>query len=91
MNSSFNPADVSTSVPCESKKLVLDVEGLAMTAVARMSYCVDAVGKDFRIVVVDSSGRRNGVIAGHKRISITDNLMIGWLLSIRIDPPVPIN
>ena len=56
---------MSTSVPCESKKLVLDVEGLAMTAVARMSYCVDAVGEGLRIVVVDTSGRWN-VVTGHK-------------------------
>ena len=91
MNASFYPANVSMSVSSKPKELVFDVKGLAVSAVTRMSYGVDAMGKDFRIVVVDSSGRRNGVIAGHKRISITDNLMIGWLLSIRVDPPVPIN
>ena len=91
MNSSFNSANVTTSVSSEPKELVFGVKGLAVSAVTRMSYGIDAMGKDFRIVVVDSSGRRNSVIAGHKRISITDNLMIGWLSSIRIDPPVPIN
>ena len=77
MDSSFNPADVSTGVPSEPKELVLYVKGLAMTTMARVSDGVDAMGKDLRIVVVDSSGRGNGVIAGHKRISITDNLVIG--------------
>ena len=91
MDASFYPANVSTSVPSEPKEFVFDVKGLAVAAMTRVGDGVDAMGKDFRIVVVDSSGRRNSVIAGHKRISITDNLMIGWLSSIRIDPPVPIN
>ena len=91
MDASFYPVNVSASVSSKPKELVFDIKGLVVSAVTRMSYGVDAMGKDFRIVVVDSSGRRNGVIAGHKRISITDNLMIGWLSSIRIDPPVPIN
>ena len=91
MNVSFYPANVSTSVSSKPKELVFDVKGLAVSAVARMSYGVDAMGKDFRIVVVGGSGGRDGVVAGHKRISITDNLMMGWLSSIRIDPPVPIN
>ena len=91
MDSSFNTADVSTGVPSEPKELVLYVKGLAMTTMARVSDGVDAMGKDFWIVVVDSGGGRDVVVASHKRISITNNLMIGWLSSIRIDPPVPIN
>ena len=57
---------------------------------------VDAVGEDFRVAVVgDSSngwygGKWSGALS-HKKISITDKLMIGWLSSVVIDPPVPIN
>ena len=42
-----------------------------------MSYGVDAMGKDFRIVVVDGSGGRDGVVAGHKGISVTNKLVTG--------------
>ena len=65
MNTSVNPANDSTSISPKSKELVLNVEGLAMTAMAGVSYCVDAVGKDFWVVVVDGGGRRNGVTS-HK-------------------------
>ena len=71
MNSSFYPANVSTSVPSEPKEFVFDVKGLAVSAVARMSYGVDAMGKDLRVVVVDGGGRRYGRgksdAFGHKR------------------------
>ena len=47
-----------------------------MMVVAGVGYGIDAVGKSLRIVVIDSGGGRNS-IAGHKKISITDKLMIG--------------
>ena len=65
MNTSVNPVNDSTSISPKSKELVLNVEGLPMTAVARVSYGVDAVGEDFWVVVVDGGGRRNGVTS-HK-------------------------
>ena len=65
MNSSFDPANMTTSVSSEPKELVFNVEGLAMTAMAGVSYCVNAVGEDFWVVVVDGGGRRNGVTS-HK-------------------------
>ena len=65
MNSSFNSVNVTTSVSSEPKELVFNVKGLAMTAMAGVSYCVDAVGEDFWVVVVDGGGRRNGVTS-HK-------------------------
>ena len=43
----------------------LNVESLTVSAVARVSYGVDAVGEGFRIVVVDTGGRWN-VVTGHK-------------------------
>ena len=58
--------DVSTSFPCEPKKLVLNVEGLAVSAMAGVGYGVDAVGKGLRVVIIDSGGRWNS-IAGHKK------------------------
>ena len=67
MNTSVNPANDSTSISPKSKELVLNVEGLAMTAMAGVSYCVDAVGEDFRVVVVNSSGGRNSVTS-HKNL-----------------------
>ena len=57
--------DVSTSVPCEPKKLVLDVKGLVMMAVAGVGYGVDAVGESLRVVVIDGGGRWDSV-ACHK-------------------------
>ena len=56
MNSSFYPANVSTSVPSKPKELVFYVKGLAMSAMARVSDSVDAVSKDLRVTVVDSGG-----------------------------------
>ena len=56
-----------------------------------MSYSIDAEGKNFWVIIINRNGRRNGAVASHKRISITNNLVIGWLPSITIDPPVPIN
>ena len=66
MNSSFYPANVSTSVPSEPKELVLNVKGLAVLAVARVSYGIDAVGEGLWVVVVNSGGGWNSV-ASHKR------------------------
>ena len=65
MNTCVNPANDSTSISSESKELVLNVESLTVSVVARVSYGVDAVGEDFRIVVVDTGGRWN-VVTGHK-------------------------
>ena len=65
MNTSVNSANDSTSISSESKELVLNVESLTVSAVARVSYGIDAVGKGFRIVVVDTGGRWN-VVTGHK-------------------------
>ena len=65
MNTSVNPANDSTSISPKSKELVLNVESLTVSAVARVSYGVDAVGEGFRIVVVDTGGRWN-VVTGHK-------------------------
>ena len=66
MNSSLYSANVSKSVSSEPKKLILNVKGLAVSAVARVSYSVDAVGEGLRVVVVNSGGGWNGV-ASHKR------------------------
>ena len=72
MNSSFYPVNVSTSVPSEPKELIFYVEGLAMTAMTRVSDGVDAVSKDLRVVVIDSSGgqygRGQGDAIGHKKV-----------------------
>ena len=76
VDSSFNPANVTTSVSSEPKELVLNVKGLTVSAVARVSYGVDAVGEGLWVVVVNSGGRWNSV-ASHKRISTTDKLIIG--------------
>ena len=67
---------MSTSISSEPKELVLDVKGLAVSAVARVSYGVNAVGEGLWVVVVNSGGRWNSV-ASHKKISTTDKLMIG--------------
>ena len=71
MNSSFYPANVSTSVPSKPKELVFYVKGLAMTAMTRVSDGVDAVSKDLQVVVIDSGGGRYGRGQGdafrHKR------------------------
>ena len=75
MDSSFNPADVSTGVPSEPKELIFYVKGLAMTAMTRVSNGVDAVSKDLRVVVIDSGGgwygRGQDDAVGHKRSSRT--------------------
>ena len=60
MNTCVNPANDSTSISSESKELVLNVESLTVSALARVSYGVDAVGKDLRIVIVNGSNGRNG-------------------------------
>ena len=65
MNTCVNPANDSTSISSESKELVLNIESLTVSAVARVSYGVDAVGEGFRIVVVDTGGQWN-VVTGHK-------------------------
>ena len=65
MDSSLSPSKVSSSVSCKSKKLVLNVKSLAVSAVARVSYGVNAVGEGLWIVIVDTGGRWNGV-TGHK-------------------------
>ena len=65
MNTCVNPANDSTSISSESKEFVLNVESLTVSAVARVSYGIDAVGEGFRIVVVDTGGRWN-VVTGHK-------------------------
>ena len=67
MNSSFDSANVTTSVSSEPKELVFNVEGLAMAAMAGVSNGVNAVSKDLRVVVVNGGGRRNGVTVGHKK------------------------
>ena len=68
MNSSFNSADVTTSVSSEPKELVFNVEGLAMTVMAGVSNGVDAVSKDLRVVVVNGGGGRDVTTIGHKRV-----------------------
>ena len=60
MDSSFDPANVSTGVPSEPKELVFYVKGLAMAAMTRMGDGVDAVGKDLQVVIVDGSDGWNG-------------------------------
>ena len=77
MDSSISPVDVSTSFSCDPKDLVFDIKELAVVAVTGVGYSVNAEGKDFQVVVVDGSGRRNSVTVGHKRISITNKLVIG--------------
>ena len=72
MDSSFDPADVSTGVPSEPKELVFYVKGLAMMAMTRVSDGVDAVSKDLWVVVIDSGGGRygrgQGDAVGHKKV-----------------------
>ena len=60
MDSSFDPADVSTGVSSEPKELIFYIKGLAMVAVTRMGDGVDAVGKDLWVAIVDGSDGRNG-------------------------------
>ena len=71
MDASFYPANVSMSVPSEPKEFVLYVKGLTVTAMARVSYCVDTMGKDFWVIVVDGGdrwyGRGQGDAFRHKR------------------------
>ena len=77
MDSSLGPTNMSTSVSCESEKFVLDVEVLSVSAVTRVSYGIDAEGEGYWVVVVNGGSGWYGVVVGHKRISITDKLVIG--------------
>ena len=77
MNTSVNPVNDSTSISPKSKELVLNVEGLAMTAMTMVSDGVDAVSKDLWVVVIDNGGgwygRGQGDVVGHKRSSRTSS------------------
>ena len=75
MNSSFNSANVTTSVSSEPKELVFNVEGLAMAAMAGVSNGVDAVSKDLGVVVVNGGGRRDVTVVGHKRVERREILL----------------
>ena len=75
MNSSFDSANVTTSVSSEPKELVFNVEGLAMAAMAGVSNGVNAVSKDLRVVVVDGGGGRDVTIVGHKRVDSREILL----------------
>ena len=68
MNSSFDSANVTTSVSSEPKELVFNVKGLAMAAMAGVSNGVNAVSKDLRVVVVNGGGGRDVTVVGHKRV-----------------------
>ena len=67
MNSSFNSANVTTSVSSVPKELVFNVEGLAMAAMAGVSNGVNAVSKDLGVVVVNGGGGRDVTVVGHKK------------------------
>ena len=75
MNSSFNSANVTTSVSSEPKELVFDVEGLAMAAMAGVSNGVDAVSKDLGVVVVNGSSGGDVTVVGHKRVERREILL----------------
>ena len=72
MNSSFNSADVTSSVSSEPKELVFDVEGLTMAAVTGVCDGVNAVSKDLGVVEVDGGGGRD---VGHKRVDSREILL----------------
>ena len=74
MNSSFDSANVTTSVSSEPKEFVFNVEGLAMAAMTGVSNGVNAVSKDLGVVVVDGGGGRDGTI-GHKRVERREILL----------------
>ena len=75
MNSSFNSANVTTSVSSEPKELVFNVEGLAMAAMAGVSNGVNAVSKDLRVVVVNGGGGRDVTVVGHERVKRREILL----------------
>ena len=75
MNSSFDSANVTTSVSSEPKELVFNVEGLAMAAMARVSNGVNAVSKDLGVVVVNGGGGRDVTVVGHKRVERREILL----------------
>ena len=75
MNSSFNSANVTTSVSSEPKELVFHVEGLVMAAMAGVSNGVNAVSKDLRVVEVNGGGGRDVTIVGHKRVDSREILL----------------
>ena len=77
VNSSLSSVNVSTGVPCEPKELILDFKGLAVMVVTRVSYGINAEGEGYWVVVVNGGSGWYGVVVGHKRISITDKLVIG--------------
>ena len=75
MNSSFDSANVTTSISSEPKKLVFDVEGLTMAAVTGVCNGVNAVSKDLRVVEVNGGGGRDVTIVGHKRVDSREILL----------------
>ena len=75
MNSSFNSANVTTSVSSEPKELVFNVEGLAMAAMAGVSNGVNAVSKDLGVVVVNGGGGRDVTVVRHKRVERREILL----------------
>ena len=75
MNSSFDSANVTTSVSSEPKELVFNVEGLAMAAMAGVSNGVDAVSKDLGVVVVNGGGGRDVTVVRHKRVKCREILL----------------
>ena len=75
MNSSFNSANVTTSVSSEPKELIFNVEGLAMAAMAGVSNGVNAVSKDLGVVVVNGGGGRDVTVVGHKRVERREILL----------------
>ena len=75
MNSSFDSANVTTSVSSEPKELVFNVKGLTMAAMARVCNGVDAVSKDLGVVVVDGGGGRDVTVVGHERVERREILL----------------
>ena len=75
MNSSFDSANVTTSVSSEPKELVFDVEGLTMAAMAGVCNGVDAMSKDLGVVEVNGGGGRDVTIVGHKRVDSREILL----------------
>ena len=75
MNSSFDSANVTTSVSSEPKELIFNVEGLAMAAMAGVGNGVNAVSKDLGVVVVNGGGGRDVTVVGHERVECREILL----------------
>ena len=65
------------SLACDPIDLTFPFEDLVVMALTGMSNGIDAMSKDLRVAVVGGGGGWYGVAVGHKKISTTNNLVIG--------------